>query len=135
MKTAFVETSCKKHQDMNTINLTKADFLKKIVDYETDPTKWEYLGDKPAIINFYATWCTPSKIMAPILEELAEEYENDIYIYKIDVDAEQELSAAFNIRNTPTLVFIPINDSPQVMQGITKKQMLKKALEDILLRG
>ena len=79
------ETETKMEQKV--INLTKADFLTKVANYEENPEKWEYLGDKPCIIDFYADWCGPCKMVAPILEELAEEYDDDLYMYKVDTVA------------------------------------------------
>lgn len=122
-------------KEMNTIALTKADFLKKVVDYEKNPTEWKYLGDKPALVDFYATWCGPCKALAPVLEELAAEYKDQIYIYKIDTDAEQELAAAFGIRSIPTLLFIPMEGKPQMAQGALPKATLKKAINEIMLNN
>lgn len=102
----------KKENKMKTIELTKADFLKKIVDYEKNPEEWIYLGDKPAIIDFYASWCGPCKMLAPVLEELAAEYDGQIYVYKVNTEQEQELAALFNIRSIPSFLFIPMNDKP-----------------------
>lgn len=119
---------------MGTIHLTKDDFLKKVMDYETNPTEWKYLGDKPAIIDFYADWCGPCKMIAPILEELAEEYADDIYIYKVDTEKEQELSVAFGIRSIPTLLFVPMDEAPQMAQGALPKHALKEAIESVLLK-
>ncbi len=116
-----------------TINLTKNDFLTKVVNYEANPNEWKYLGDKPAIIDFYASWCGPCKVIAPILEELAAEYGDSIYIYKIDTDKEQDLAAAFNIRSIPTLLFVPMNGMPQVAQGALPKASLKEAIDKVLL--
>jgi len=118
-----------------TIHLTKADFLAKVVNYEKDPTKWEYLGDKPCIIDFYASWCGPCKMLAPILEELAEEYDGQIYIYKINTEKEQELAAAFGIRSIPTLLFCPMGEAPQMAQGALPKATFKKAIEEFLLKN
>ncbi len=118
---------------MNTIHLTKADFLKKVVDYETNPREWKYLGDKPALIDFYATWCGPCKALSPVLEKLAAEYGDQIYIYKIDTDQEQELAAAFGIRSIPTLLFVPMEGKPQMAQGAMPKSSLKEAIDKILL--
>lgn len=120
-------------KEMNTIALTKADFLKKVVDYEKNPTEWKYLGDKPALVDFYASWCGPCKALAPVLEELAAEYKDQIYIYKIDTEAEQELAAAFGIRSIPTLLFIPMEGKPQMAQGALPKATLKKAIDEIML--
>ena len=122
-----------KSKKMNTIALTKADFLKKVADYETNPTEWKYLGDKPALIDFYASWCGPCKALAPVLEELAAEYGDQIHIYKINTEEEQELAAAFGIRSIPTLLFIPMEGKPQMAQGALPKAMLKKAIDEVML--
>ena len=82
---------------MKTIHVTKADFLTKVADYEKNPTDWKYLGDKPAIIDFYASWCGPCKMIAPVLEELAAQYDGEVYIYKVDTEKEQELASVFKI--------------------------------------
>lgn len=118
---------------MKTIQLTKADFLTKVANYEVNTTEWKYLGDKPALIDFYADWCGPCKMIAPILEELAAEYGDEIYIYKINTEKEQELSAAFGIRSIPTLLFIPMEGAPQMAQGAMPKNQLKEAVDKILL--
>lgn len=118
---------------MNTIHLTKADFLKKVADYENSIDEWKYLGDKPAIVDFYATWCGPCNSIAPILEELATEYKDQIYVYKIDTDQEPELSAAFGIRSIPTLLFIPLKGNPQISKGALPKSSLKDAIDRVLL--
>lgn len=123
----------KTQKEMNTIALTKADFLKKVADYEKNPTEWKYLGDKPALIDFYASWCGPCKALAPVLEELAAEYGDQIYIYKIDTEAEQELAAAFGIRSIPTLLFVPMEGQPRMAQGALPKATLKKAIDEIML--
>ena len=118
---------------MGTIHLTKEEFLKKVVNYEANPTEWKYLGDKPAIIDFYASWCGPCKMIAPVLEELAAEYDGKIYIYKIDTEAEQELAAAFNIRSIPSILFVPMEGQPQMAQGAMPKASFKEAIESVLL--
>lgn len=123
----------KKENKMTTIHLTKSEFLAKVANYETNPTEWKYLGDRPAIIDFYASWCRPCKMIAPILEELAAEYGDSIYIYKINTEEEQELAAAFNIRSIPTLLFIPMEGTPQMAQGAMPKASLKEAIDKVLL--
>jgi thioredoxin len=123
----------KKQEDMKTIQLTKADFLKRVADYETNPNEWKYLGDKPAIIDFYADWCGPCKMVAPILEELAAEYEGKIDIYKVNTEKEQELAAAFGIRSIPSLLFIPMQGAPQMARGAMPKTALKEAIDSVLL--
>lgn len=120
---------------MKTIQLTKGEFLRRVADYETNPSEWKYLGDKPAIVDFYADWCGPCKMVSPILEELAAEYGDSIYIYKINTEEEPELSAAFGIRSIPSLLFIPMNESPQMAMGAMSKADFKRAIEEVLLGG
>lgn len=117
-----------------TIHLTKEEFLKKVANYETNPQKWEYLGDKPCLIDFYADWCGPCKAIAPVLEELASEYKDDIYIYKIDTEAEQELAGTFGITSIPSLLFCPVGEDPQMARGALPKGTLKQAIEEILIK-
>lgn len=121
-------------KNMKTINLTKSEFLAKVANYEESPSQWKYLGDKPALIDFYADWCGPCKALAPVLEELASEYEGQIYIYKIDTEKEQELAALFGIRSIPSLLFIPVGEQPQMAAGALPKQQLKEAINNILLK-
>lgn len=120
---------------MGTIHLTKAEFLAKVANYETNPTEWKYLGDKPCIIDFYASWCGPCKTIAPILEELAKEYDGQIYIYKINTEEEQELAGAFGIRSIPTILFCPMGENPQMAQGAMPKDAFKRAIEEVLLKN
>ena len=124
----------KNDEKMNTIKIDKAQFLEKIYNYEKNPQTWKYEGDKPAIVDFYATWCGPCKALGPVLEELAEEYEGKIYIYKVDVDQEPELSGVFGIRSVPTLLFIPANGEPSMSPGAPSKAQLKQIIEGHLLK-
>jgi len=119
---------------VKTIHLTKVEFLERVVNYEENPEEWVYLGDKPAIIDFYADWCPPCRIIAPILEELAGEYEDDIYIYKIDTEKEQELAAVFGIRSLPSILFVPMGEQPQMVAGALPKESFEEAIQDILLK-
>ncbi len=124
----------KEVKKMGTIHLTKAEFLSKVANYEVNPTEWKYLGDKPCIIDFYASWCGPCKTIAPILEDLAKEYDGQIYIYKINTEEEQELAAAFGIRSIPTILFCPMTGAPQMAQGALPKDAFKQAITDVLLK-
>ena len=128
------ENNMEQKTKQKTINLTKAEFIAKVANYEASPDKWVYLGDKPCLIDFYADWCGPCKMVAPILEELAEEYKDDIYIYKVDTEAEQELAAAFGIRSIPSILFCPMGEQPQMAQGALPKDGFKKAIDEVLLK-
>lgn len=124
----------KKEVKVKTIELNKIDFLKKIANYEANPQEFNYLGDKPALIDFYADWCGPCKAIAPVLEELAAEYDGEIYIYKINTEEQQELAALFGIRSIPSLLFVPMDGDPQMAQGALPKATLKEAINKVLLK-
>ncbi|MGA2822613.1 MAG: thioredoxin [Bacteroidales bacterium] len=113
--------------------LTKQTFLSKVFNYEVNK-EWKFEGELPAIIDFYADWCGPCKMIAPILEELSKEYNGKINIYKIDTEAEQELAVAFNIRSIPSMLFIPMNGQPQMAVGALPKIALKNAISEVLLQ-
>ncbi len=114
-----------------TEHLNKQAFLEKVFDYEQNK-EWKFEGDKPCLIDFYADWCGPCKMVAPVLEELAEEYKDEINIYKIDTEKEQELAAAFGIQSIPSLLFVPMADKPQMSMGALPKQQLEQAIKDVL---
>ena len=118
---------------MKAINITKEEFLKKVVDYESNPTEWKYKGDKPAIIDFYASWCGPCKMLAPVLDELAKEYDGKVYIYKVDTEVEEELSQVFGIRSIPTMLFVPMEGKPMMTQGALPKSEIEKMIKQRLL--
>ena len=113
--------------------LNKADFLTKVYNYEKNQSEWVYEGTKPCIVDFYADWCGPCKKVSPILKELAGEYKNDIVIYKINVDNEKELAAAFGIQSIPTLLFIPAKGKPQIAQGALSKEQFVEQINGFLL--
>lgn len=117
------------------IALNKAEFLKKVFDFEKNKDKWVYEGDKPCIIDFYAEWCGPCKKVAPILKDLAMRYKDDIVIYKIDVDKEKELAAAFGIQSIPTFLFIPAKGQPQMAQGALPQEEFVKQIDSFLLNN
>ena len=117
-----------------TVHLTKAEFLKKVMDYENNVNEWKYLGDKPAIIDFYADWCGPCKRLSPILEEIAAEYEGEVIIYKVNVDDERDIATAFGIRSLPTLFFVPKQGNPSVVEGFLPKEELYKAMNATILK-
>ncbi|UKN00622.1 thioredoxin [Paracrocinitomix mangrovi] len=117
---------------MATVNLTAAKFRDEIFDYTTS-NEWSFKGDKPAIIDFYADWCGPCKMVAPVLEELSEEYKDQITIYKVDTEVEQELAAIFRIRSIPSILFIPKEKQPMMQAGALPKNALKEVIDKELL--
>lgn len=112
-------------------HLTKESFLQKVFNYEQNK-EWKFEGDKPAVIDFYADWCGPCKMVSPIMEELSKEYDGKVDIYKIDTEAEQELASAFGIRSIPSVLFIPQSEQPQMSVGAMPKEGYIKAIEDVL---
>ena len=115
-----------------TIKLTTAEFKKRIFDY-TANQEWKYIGPIPAIIDFYADWCGPCKMVAPILEELSKQYDGKVLIYKVDTDAEEELAAIFNIRSIPSFLFIPQEGQPMMQAGALPKHVFERVIEEHLL--
>ncbi len=115
-------------------HLTTDAFKEKIFDY-VNKTEWDFQGELPAIIDFYADWCGPCKMVAPVLEELSKEYEGKINIFKVDTEAEQELAQAFGISSIPSILFIPKDAPPQMAMGALPKESFVKAITDVLKVG
>ncbi|MGM0530928.1 MAG: thioredoxin [Bacteroidota bacterium] len=112
-------------------NLTKETFKEKVFNFEENQ-EWKFEGDKPAIIDFYADWCQPCKIVEPVLEEISEEYQGKVDVFRIDTEDQQELAAMFGIRSIPSILFIPQQEQPQMAQGALPKDTLEKAIQDVL---
>ncbi len=112
-------------------HLTKETFLNKIFDYETNK-EWKFAGERPCVIDFYADWCGPCRMVAPILDELAKEYDGKLDIYKINTEEEQELASVFGIRNIPSILFVPSEGQPQMALGALPKETLVKAFREVL---
>ena len=117
---------------MATVKLTTDQFKNEVFDYTTE-TEWNFKGEKPAIVDFYADWCGPCKAVAPILEELSNEYQDELTIYKVDTEKERELSAVFGIRSIPTILFIPKDGQPMMQPGALPKSVLQKVIEKELI--
>ncbi len=113
-------------------HLTKETFLAKVFNYEQNQ-EWKFEGELPCLIDFYADWCGPCKMVAPILEELSKEFAGKINIYKVDTEAEQELAAAFGIQSIPSMLFCPKDGKPQMAMGALPKQAMTDAINEVLL--
>jgi len=111
--------------------LTTEEFKAKVFDFAQNK-EWKYAGDKPCIVDFYADWCGPCKMIAPVLDELSQKYAGKLEVYKIDTDQEQDLAAAFAIQSIPSMLFIPMEGKPQMAQGALPKDVLEKAIADVL---
>jgi thioredoxin len=120
------------HFIMPTIKMTATDFKTEVFDYET-ATEWKFKGGLPAIIDFYADWCGPCKAVAPVLAELSEQYKDQVVIYKINTDEEQELSSLFGIQSIPTFLFIPLEGSPVMQRGALPKNAFVQVINERLL--
>ena len=114
-------------------HLSKAEFCRQIADVDRLSQNWTYNGDRPAVVDFFAQWCGPCRALSPVLDRLADEYGDRIYIYKVDVDAEQELASIFGIRSVPTLMFLPVNGKPQIVTGLQSVQKLHEAIDNMLV--
>lgn len=126
------ETAATEKPTTRVVHITKADFLKKVYDFEKNPDEWKYLGSQPAIVDFYADWCGPCRQLSPVLDELAKEYSGKLTIYKVNVDNERGLATFFGIRSIPTLLFIPMKGKPQRSLGALSKTELKEIIKDVL---
>lgn len=129
------ETAAMEKPTTKVVHITKADFLKKVYDFEKNPDEWKYLGSQPAIVDFYADWCGPCRQLSPVLDELAKEYSGKLTIYKVNVDNERGLATFFGIRSIPTLLFIPMKGKPQRSLGALSKTELKGIIKDVLKVG
>ena len=120
---------------MNTIHLSEEDFLRKVADYRNPHAEWHYRGDRPAIVDFYAGWCGPCRVLAPVLEEIATAYRDEIYVYKVDVDQCEAVADAYDIRSIPTTFFVPMTGRPVKMVGAISKREIERQIDEVLLKN
>jgi thioredoxin 1 len=134
IKVEQISETNKEASNSNVVKLDKTLFIQTIWDYNTTPTEWKYKGKLPAIIDFYADWCGPCKIAAPILDEIAKEYAGKVQIYKINTDKEQELAQVFGIKGIPAFLYIPVTGIPSMTSGIgqTKEDTKKMFIDNIV---
>lgn len=121
----------KTSSESGVIHLNATEFKQQVFDYENSK-EWKYLGSKPAILDFYADWCSPCKMLAPHLEALQKEYGGNIQIYKINTDEQRELAGAFGIQSLPTIVFVPMDGKPTAVMGYRDKADLENVITDVL---
>lgn len=119
---------------MNTIHLSEEDFVRRVANYRKPRGEWLYLGDRPAIVDFYAGWCAPCRMLAPVLEEIASAYKDEIYVYKVDVDECEAIADAYDIRSIPTTFFIPTAGRPAKMVGAISKREIERQISEVLLK-
>lgn len=130
------QTETKSSADKSSANgkviyLTTADFKQKVMDYETHPQEWVFAGHRPVVIDFYATWCRPCKMMSPIVEQLAKQNAGKVDFYKVDIDQEPELASVFGIQSIPTFLFIPMKGKPTAQMGMMEKEEMEKVIKGI----
>ena len=134
LATAFTANAQDKKEETKVKQLTYNEFTKKIWDFEKDPSTFVYKGKLPAVIDFYADWCGPCRRVAPIMEKLAEEYDGKLLVYKVNVDQEKELSAAFQVKSIPMVLFIPMEGQPMMQVGAMQEAEYKKVVEEHLIK-
>ena len=128
----IINVQLRETNDMSVRNLSTEEFKNEVFDYTTEK-EWNFKGSKPAIIDFYADWCGPCKMLSPILEELAGEQGDKVDFFKVDTEVEQELAAVFGIRSIPSILFIPVNDTPIMQPGLLPKNVLENIIKEKLL--
>lgn len=135
-ETPSAPTQEAKAEEGKVSDLTTAEFKKKIMNYEKHPQEWVFEGEgsRPVIIDFYATWCHPCKMTAPVVEQLAKDYRGKIDFYKVDIDKEQELAATFGIQSIPTFLFIPAKGKPTAQMGAMQKEDFEKIIKSVIFK-
>lgn len=121
-------------KESKVIHLTYKEFIKKVWDFEKDPSTFNYKGKLPAIVDFYADWCGPCRRVAPIMERMAEEYDGKLLVYKVNTDQERELASAFQVRSIPMVLFIPMESQPMMQVGALPEEGYRKVVEEQLLK-
>ena len=130
----FMANAQEKKEESKVKHLTYSEFLRKVWDFEKDPTTFKYKGKLPAVVDFYADWCGPCRRVAPIMEKLAEEYDGQMLVYKVNVDQEKDLAAVFQVKSIPTVLFIPMEGQPMMQVGAMTEEGYRKVIVEQLLK-
>ena len=134
MATLLTANAQEKQAETKVKHLTYKEFLKKVWDFEKDPTSFNYKGKLPAVIDFYADWCGPCRRVAPIMERMAEDYDGKLLVYKINVDQEKDLAAVFQVKNIPMVLFIPVEGMPMKQVGALTEAQYRETVEEFLIK-
>ncbi len=134
MVTAMTANAQEKKTESKVKHLTYNEFLKKVWDFERNPTTFEYKGKLPAVIDFYADWCGPCRRVAPIMEKMAEDYEGKLLVYKVNVSEEKDLAAVFQVRSIPMVLFIPVKGNPMKQVGALPESEYRETVEEFLIK-
>ncbi len=126
-------TGAPENAEGQVVKLTAESFQKLVWDYKKNPQEWVFLGDQPVIIDFYADWCRPCKMVAPIMDELSKEYKGKVRIYKVNTDEQRELAGLFQIKSIPAMLFIPKNGKPQMSVGALQKPAYVEMINNVLI--
>jgi thioredoxin len=120
-------------KDIKPEHITAKIFKEKIWNYEQNPSKWVYEGDLPCVVDFYADWCRPCKMVAPIMDDLADYYDGRVLFYKVNTDEQRELASVFQIRSIPSILFAPKNGKPSMQAGAMSKEQYIKIIDEYVL--
>lgn len=134
MVTAMTANAQEKKTESKVKHLTYNEFLKKVWDFEKNPTTFEYKGKLPAVIDFYADWCGPCRRVAPIMEQMAEDYESKLLVYKVNVSEEKDLASVFQVRSIPMVLFIPVKGNPMMQVGALPESEYRETVEEFLIK-
>ena len=130
----FTANAQEKKEESKVKHLTYNEFMKKVWDFEKNPNTFIYKGELPAVVDLYADWCGPCRRVAPIMEKLAEEYDGKLLVYKVNTDQERGLSAAFQVKSIPMVLFIPLEGQPMMQVGALPEEGYRKVVEEQLIK-